>query len=109
MKSHKIIQKNLIVITSHDLVSAVRTQRSRQFLCTILSVPLHLHGVIRSREPEAVKSGDIKLMVTNLLLFNPELEWQIRHIGFPSFNELEEEESLEHAELDCGFNTGSKV
>jgi len=72
----------------------VRTQRSRQFLCTIFNVPLHLHGVIRSREPE--------------VLFNPELEWQIRHIGFPSFNELEEEDVLEQAELDYGFKAVSK-
>jgi len=41
--------------------------------------------------------------VPNLLLFNPELEWQIRHIGFPSFNEPEEEEAFEQAELDFGF------
>ena len=62
-------------LTSQLLVSAVLSHLSRQFLWTSSSVPLHLQGVIKS---------------PGLSWSIPEFEWQIRHRGRESFEEIVE-------------------
>ena len=58
----------------------------------------HLCIMIRKSLYNPSGSSDVDLDVD---LFIPELEWQIRHIGFPSFRDPEEDP--EQAELTFGF------